>query len=255
MIRGKRVIDSFLFFNELEMALFRMEYLNDFVEVFVVVEAKHTFSGNEKPLYFFQNRHLFKKFRHKIVYSVYRGGNSDNPWDNESSQRNYIGNIFRKICFHDDLISYSDVDEIPNYNAITHKHEFEKPCVFVMDMYRYNINYRIGQNIWNGTKMMFWNAYEMQYKKIEDLRTTHREHCVQILNGGWHLSYFGDEHKIKTKIESFSHQELNKPEYTNYDNIKKAIKSGNDLYRRASIIEHVEFKETGLPKEIKKHIF
>src|SRR6056300_240571 len=87
MIRGKRVIDSFLFFNEVEMALFRMEYLNDFVEVFVVVEAKHTFSGNEKPLHFFQNRHLFKKFRHKIVYCVYRGGNSDNPWDNESSQR------------------------------------------------------------------------------------------------------------------------------------------------------------------------
>ena len=251
MIRNKRVIDAFLFFNEVEMALARMRYLDADVDVFVILEAKHTFTGKDKPLYFFQNRHLFKDFRHKIVYRTFRGGNSEVAWDNEIAQRNYINKIFSKICFENDLICVSDVDEIPNFKAITPKHEFDKPCAFIMDMYRYSWKFRIGQNIWTGTKMMFYNAFKMHFTRVEDLRARNREKCVQIMNGGWHLTYFGGAERIASKLDSFSHTELNKPEFNNQDNIIKAIQGGNDLFRRPSIVEHMDFEETGLPNHLK----
>ena len=254
VIRNKRLIDAFLFFNEVEMALFRMEMLNAEVDLFVVVEAKHTFSGKPKPLYFFENRHKFSKFRHKIIYRTFRGGNDANAWNNEIAQRNYFEKIFCKICFDDDLISYSDVDEIPNYKSITHKHEFDKPCVFIMDMYRYSLKYRVGTNIWSGTKMMFYNAFKQNFKTVEDLRSRFKDYCVQIKNGGWHLTYFGGAEKIATKIDSFSHTDLNLPEYNNQDNILKAIEYGNDLFRRPSIVEEVDFDETGLPHNLKNLI-
>jgi len=251
MIRNKRVVDAFLFFNEVDMALFRMEMLNADVDVFVVVEAKHTFTGEDKPLHFFDNRHKFKKFKHKIVYRVFRGGNSKLAWDNEIAQRNYIEKIFSKICFDDDLICISDVDEIPNIKSIKPNHEFDKPCAFMMDLYRYSWKYRLGENIWMGTKMMFYNAFKLMFKSIQDLRAINFEKCCIIKKGGWHLTYFGGVENIQYKLKSFSHVELNTPEFNNEDNITKSIRTGRDLFKRPCIIEHVDYEETGLPMKLK----
>lgn len=254
MIRNKRVIDAFLFFNEIEIALFRMEALTADVDVFVILEAKHTFSGKSKPLHFFNNREKFKKFKNKIVYRVFRGGNSCVSWDNETAQRNYMKNIFGKICFEDDLICVSDVDEIPKFSSITPKHLFDKPCVFIMDMFTYSWKFRLGQNIWTGTKMMLYNSFKLYFHCIQDFRTYNRDKCMQILDGGWHLTYFGGAEKITDKLNAFSHTELNIPEFNNLDNINKSLHSGDDLFKRGSVIEHIEYENTGLPKHLKKYL-
>ena len=98
---------------------------------------------------------------------------------------------------------------------------------------------------------MFYNAFKIQCNTVEDLRTRFKEYCVQIKNGGWHLTYFGGAEKIATKIDSFSHTDLNTPDYNNQENISKAIKYGTDLFRRPSIVEEVDFDETGLPQNFK----
>ena len=43
------LIDSFLFFNETELAELRVKYLDKTVDCFVVVEADITHQGNKKP--------------------------------------------------------------------------------------------------------------------------------------------------------------------------------------------------------------
>ena len=56
--------------------------------------------------------------------------------------------------------------------------------------------------------------------------------CSKILNGVWHLSYFGDKYFIQNKIQNFSHQELNLPQWTDLEKIEKRIQHSVDLYNR-----------------------
>ena len=46
-----KVIDSFIFFNEINMLKLRLNYLNDVVDYFLISESNYTFSGNPKPYY------------------------------------------------------------------------------------------------------------------------------------------------------------------------------------------------------------
>ena len=47
-----RVIDSIIFFNELELLEMRLNILNDEDDTFVITESPYTVSGKEKPLYY-----------------------------------------------------------------------------------------------------------------------------------------------------------------------------------------------------------
>lgn len=54
-----RVFDSFRFYNELELLEVRLNVLNDVVDYFVLTESPVTISGNEKPLYYLENKDRF----------------------------------------------------------------------------------------------------------------------------------------------------------------------------------------------------
>jgi beta-1,4-mannosyl-glycoprotein beta-1,4-N-acetylglucosaminyltransferase len=53
-----------------------------------------------------------------------------------------------------------------------------------------------------------------------------------VEKGGWHFSYLGGVNAIIKKIESFAHNEYNKPEFKNPEKIKQLITSGEDLFGR-----------------------
>ena len=65
-----RVFDSFIFFNELEILEMRLNILNDVVDYFVLTESPFTVSGNEKPLYYQENKDMFGKFNDKIIHNI-----------------------------------------------------------------------------------------------------------------------------------------------------------------------------------------
>jgi hypothetical protein len=64
------VFDSFIFFNELDLLEMRLNILNDVVDYFVLTESPFTVSGNEKPLYYQENKDRFGKFNDKIVHYI-----------------------------------------------------------------------------------------------------------------------------------------------------------------------------------------
>ena len=82
--RPGRVVDAFIFFNELDLLEMRLEELFDVVDVFVLVEATRTFRGEPKPLHFAENRSRFQpyasKIRHVVVTDLPDG---DDPWVRE----------------------------------------------------------------------------------------------------------------------------------------------------------------------------
>ena len=69
-----KIYDIFTFFNELELLEIRLNILDKYVDYFVLVEATETFSGKPKKLYYEENKHLFKKFEHKIIHHITKIG-------------------------------------------------------------------------------------------------------------------------------------------------------------------------------------
>ena len=43
-----KIIDCFIFYNELELLKYRINILNNIVDYFVIIESTHTFIGKEK---------------------------------------------------------------------------------------------------------------------------------------------------------------------------------------------------------------
>ena len=62
------IIDSFLFFQELDLLEIRLEYLYPLVDHFIIVEARQSFKGSSKNFIFEQNRKRYKKYLDKITY-------------------------------------------------------------------------------------------------------------------------------------------------------------------------------------------
>ncbi len=224
------IIDSFIFNGELDMLEFRLKILWDHVDKFVIVESDHTFSGKPKPYHFIDNHTRFDWAGDKIIYWQKSVTPDENPWINEARQRDEILNACREFS-GDDLLIMSDVDEIPTWQAI--KDEIATgclTCVCVQHFFYYNLRTLL-KELWLGT--IFCTLEVARGKGIPAMRNR-RKVWIPLDNSGWHLSYFGDPGYIRDKIESFSHQEYNTPEFTDVRHIRECIDSGLDLFKRGT---------------------
>ena len=75
-------------------------------------------------------------------------------------------------------------------------------------------------------KVPFWKFYKPKQPQL-------------IENGGWHFSFLKDPKDIVTKINSYSHQEFNKPEFVDTNKIKERINNKKDLFGREIKYERV----------------
>lgn len=267
-----KIIDSFIFFNELDMLNYRLSILDEYVDYFVLVEGKYSFSGVEKDLYYEINKEIFNKFNHKIIHIVldefpYKFPNinySENQqWMNENYSRNGISIGINKLNLNnEDIIITSDLDEIPNPNILKNlrknKLEYDKNNLnrLACDMYYYNLNTLIGRSSWHGIKLITFETYKKLGLTFQDMRTHEFTHEVPIIpNGGWHLSYFGDIEYIKNKIKNFSHQEFNNSKYVNDKFIKDHIYNKKNLFNESAKVEYIPTKENNnLPPEYDKYL-
>jgi beta-1,4-mannosyl-glycoprotein beta-1,4-N-acetylglucosaminyltransferase len=251
---SKKIVDCFIFYNELDLLKYRLSILNDYVDYFVIVEATHTFVGKEKPLFYQENKELFKEFNHKIIHIVvddfshkYPNINIKNgeQWNNEIFQRNCIKRGLDKLQLNDeDIFTVTDLDEIPDPKILTKikKNEINIHVVTIeLDFYYYNLNCKINGPPWNLSKMISYKKYKELSFSCQQIRQNMSFEIIP--NAGWHLSYFGDEKFIKNKIENFGHQELNIADFTDENNILNRIKNQKDLYNRYNPIVNVEIED------------
>jgi beta-1,4-mannosyl-glycoprotein beta-1,4-N-acetylglucosaminyltransferase len=163
----------------------------------------------------------------------YPNVNIDNGdvWKNEIFQRNAIsyGINHIKDLSESDLIIISDLDEIPDPNTLN---KIKKGNIIVdinileMDLYYYNLNTRINEK-WFHCKIISYEKYNKLNLSCNDIRMAN---STKIVNGGWHLSYFGDKFFIQNKIQNFAHQEFNNSDILN--NIENKIEVNSDLFNR-----------------------
>jgi len=259
------VYDCFTFFNELDLLELRLHELSDSLDYFVLVEATRTHSNQPKPLYFDENRERFSEFLPKIIHIIVDDfpESPEDRWVLENYQRNAIMRGLQN-CKPDDSIIISDVDEIVRYDSVDKYKNHPGIKFFLQDMFYYYFNCKTIGITWKAVKMVHFkdlispqwlrsypaplgnpSFIERKYAKMKhEIRKIIRLDTY-IHNGGWHFSYLGGIEKIRTKINSFAHEEFDRDSFTNNDNILRAIQKGEDLFDREDIkLKFVEIDNT-----------
>ncbi len=259
------LIDSFIFFNEKELAELRIKYLDSIVDYFIVVEANITHQGNKKDWNFSKvlNGKL-KKFSNKIKYHqvniepkklineeswIIDGVKGDEAWRIENFQRNFIKNACTEFLDNDILI-LSDVDEVPNKKKL----EFILSCNFKeiapvaleQHLFHLDCNY-LRLESWRGsivTTMKICKTYSPQQLRNARNKISH------LQDSGWSFSSFGGFDALKEKFKAFTHKEHNNETILNYEHIKNCQKTGADLFHRK--IKSKKVDKTFFPKDLLK---
>jgi glycosyltransferase involved in cell wall biosynthesis len=243
--RRRKIIDAFIFYQELEMLEFRLKLLYPHVDHFVIVEADKTFSGLDKPFYYEQNKDRFAWASDKITYFKLRCDTSSldlttaptefqpshDCWQIEYTQRNAIVTACKDLA-NDDLLIMGDVDEIPSVEAIewAKQNVGQLPAVCQLHFFYYDLRHvREG-----GCLCSIFSLLRTARSVGTQALRNHRNVITRLDNAGWHLSYFGDADAIVRKIEAFSHQELNVPEFKDADYINRCRSGGDDLFQRGT---------------------
>ena len=249
-----KIIDCFIFYNELDLLNYRLSLLDNVVDYFVLVESRHTHSGNKTKLYYNENKHLFEKYNTKIIHIIVDDfkyiNNIENKnskitgliWGNEIYHRNCIKKGLEEISHmisEDDYIIITDLDEIPNPNILYQfKQQKYNNSVYSleMDLYYYNLNHK-SKDQWYSGKIIRYSWLLSQNFSCNEVRFLE---CEIIKNSGWHLSYFGDIDFVKNKLKSFAHQEFNTKDV--FENLEKNINNKSDLLGRKDV--EIVFIET-----------
>ena len=259
------LIDSFIFFDEKELAELRVKYLNSVVDYFVIVEANITHQGKRKDWNFPDIlSSSLKEFSNKIQYHklnidlakikneeswILEGVKGDDSWRIENFQRNYIKKACSKFSENDILI-ISDVDEIPSKKKL----EFILSCDFKQiapialeqHLFHLNCNY-LKLESWRGsivTTLQICNAYSPQQFRNARNKISH------FSDSGWSFSSFGDLERIKKKFGAFTHKEYNSEKFTNPEHIANCQRNGTDLFHRKVQAKKVD--KNFFPKDLLK---
>lgn len=282
------IIDSFLFFQELDLLEIRLEYLYPFIDKFIIVEARQSFKGNVKDFIFEKNIKRFSKYINKIYYfkientynnyqelkALFENSNSKilkkiGRFINEHSyydkeNLSHLLDTFHRECIHiplkenckdEDIILLSDLDEIPDYKIIKKlimKQKKELISVFVQHEFQYFLNNYANSN-WFGTIV---GPYKLIKNHSLNLLRKDSKKFPIISNSGYHFTSIGDKKTIINKIENWGHQEYNHRIVK--ENIEKNLRNGKDIFYRFKIknnkILNIEENKL-LDKRISKILF
>lgn len=225
-----KIYDCFTFFNELEILEIKLNELYDHVDYFVLVESTETFRGTPKPLYFAENKDRFSKFLDKIIYvPLTQHLETSNPWDREFYQRNQLLRGLTN-CLDTDIVIIEDLDEIISAAKLP---EFIEPILthrlpYVTckhSIYTYYLN-RLGHA--GGSVLDMLGSIVTSYGEVKRLSPQGIRNLMSIENSiaaGWHFTYMGGADRVRKKLESFSHSELDNEAYKHYERIRQDVEA------------------------------
>jgi len=198
------LVDTFMFYNELDILELRLETLDPYVDLFVLVEAEVNHVGGPKELFFHKNKDRFAKWLPKIKYVLVTAAEApkdESPWAREKYQREAI---LRGLDGVPDsaIVMVSDVDEIPDMRVI----KFEQlPSVVTsvhMTLFQYSFKYINTSEPWIGTVV---TTTEIFRRFGANYLRDNRWKFTILKDSGWHLSSFGSPAHVLNKYLTYAH--------------------------------------------------
>jgi len=270
-----KIFDCTTFYNENLILEARFNILNEFVDKFVITESAYSHSGEKKDFNFDFSR--FEKFKDKIIYLKIEEEPKDLTYSVKDGKKIEEGanirlNAIKRIAHQrnflnegiidaskDDLIFYSDDDEIPNLEFFdTHKVKNEI-IIFNQKMFYYKFNLFCDRYEWFGTKgckkknlvdfdwLRNVKAKKYPFYRIDTFFSKTKYAEVNIIkNGGWHFSQLKKPEEIYKKL-------TNSEDHLEFKETKKTLSDIEDLVKRKVILyDHLaKTSENKFNKEFK----
>ena len=165
----------------------------------------------------------------------------------------------------DDLIIYSDADEIINPVVISDLPSIgnniaicEQYCFY----YKLNLLSEQYKDVWEGSRVSkFKNLKSFSWLRLiakKNLKYSFfrfdKFKKIKVLNkAGWHFSYLMSEEDIQKKIKAWTHSELDTIENSDLETIKNRVKENKDLFGRNIKFSKLEFSEQFFPQYLIKN--
>ena len=280
-----------MYYDENVVLDIRLNYLDKFVDKFVIVESQYAHNGEKRKLLF--NINNFKKFSKKIIYIILRkepdnlikinkNDFSDsnpikvlNAVKRENFQRNFILKGL-KSAEKNDIIIISDIDEIPKLDKFNFKIVSNKIYFFEQKYFYYKLNLFDPKKTWYGSRLCRFDKL-LSPQWLRNLKTKNYPlwrldlifnkkkyfNNIFIKDGGWHFSYLKKPNDIKKKLKTYLHHveyELNPISVKRIGTIIKNKKAIYDLNLDQRINNRFstgsklkKFKFNQLPDYIKKN--
>lgn len=269
------IYDCIPFFNELDILKLRMHIMAPYVDKFVIEESTVTFSGEPKPMVFAQNRAMFREFENKILYVAVDNSPMSGVTTHERDkfQKNQLIRAM-KDCKADDIVIFSDVDEIPNpkvlmdviagfdHTKIYHFAQRMFYCFLNMEEISGNLLSITGEfpgiskKQWLGTKVCsFGNLPKEGIVFLREVSPADAA-SIRVPDGGWHFGYMGGDgerdvaKRIGVKVQAAAHSEYNSKRYLS-EAVDRLL-CGEDIFDRDARFVRVEIDES-FPAYLRDH--
>jgi len=214
-------VDTFPFFNELDLLECRLEEIYDAVDYVVAVEADVDHQGHPKPYLLSENLERFAPWKDKLRVVRATGlptvEDYPNAWWREIAQREHLFTALTDLGVSgDDIILHGDVDEIPR--AVVARNVRPKgPVTLLQRGHFWAVDWLYPPG-WEGTVA----ARVRDFKSFGDLRNTRRQNPERqtVADAGWHFSWLGGDQANRVKVNAFCHPET-------IPNITEVLDKGN----------------------------
>ena len=254
-----KIYDCFMYFDEDTVLDVRLNYLNNYVDKFVIIEAEYNHKGEKrKPKFDIKN---FYNFKDKIIYllvtqeapfieEIYSLDSDDkkggklimNALKRENFQRNQIISGLTE-AEDEDWIIISDLDEIPNLKDNNLKNIKSPIILFKQLMMYYKFNLILENYPWIGSKackkknlkspQWLRNIKDRAYSwwRLDTFFSQTKYIKIKIIeNGGWHFSFLKTPEDIEKKLKSYLHHTEYELNPVGIKNIKEMIINKKTIY-------------------------
>jgi len=254
-----KIFDCFMLFDEEMLLDIRLNYLNNYVDKFIIVESTYTHSGEKKKLVFeHKNFHQFQdKINYIIVDNEPEGIEKISKEDTEHKKnQKYILNAlkrenYQRNCINqgltsaelNDWIIVSDIDEIPNLENTNLMSIKKKLIFFKQKIFYYKFNLLLESFDWHGSKackkndlispQWLRNIKDKNYPlwRVDTLFSKTKYKNIHFVdNGGWHFSYMKKARDIEKKLKSYLHHREYDIEPVGINKIEEFIKNKKAIY-------------------------
>jgi beta-1,4-mannosyl-glycoprotein beta-1,4-N-acetylglucosaminyltransferase len=233
----RKIYDLLLINTELELLDIRLGQMSPGVDYFVILESDTTFTGQTKPLFVQESWPRFTGYHGQMIRRTMdlTTGAFKNSWAREGASRNAMYDQVvpyltgDQAAGVDDILLVSDVDEMFKPEVLKALRNCDVPdkVTAMSRMFYYSYQW-LQDKAWphpQATRYKGENATILP----DALRKHSKDHFV-FAEGGWHCSYcFSTLAEMVKKITSFSHTELDRPEFKDPLKIIDRVRHGKDM--------------------------
>lgn len=233
---SRKIYDLLLVNTELELLELRMGQMAPSVDYFVILESDKTFTDKPKPLHVQENWGRFAQHHAKMIRRTMdlTTGDFANSWAREGASRDAMyTQVIPYLSGEEearvgDVLLVADVDELFKPEALKVLRNCALPSKMTFSSRAFYYSYQwLVDSTWMHPQATTYQLNDTV--RPNALREHSNEHKI-FVEAGWHCSYcFSSLAEMIKKITSFSHTEMDQPQFKDPLKILHRVSHGIDM--------------------------